>query len=144
MKIKKLHEKKVEEPKVLIQQISQTNKFLRNIINIIIFLGAFGFLIIGISSYIKTDLIWFLKSEKIIFFPQGLTMFIYGTLGILLSINQILITFFDVGNGYNEFNKEKNYIELYRKGYPIKKNDIKINYLLIDIVRNKNLEFKTT
>lgn len=90
---------------ILKEEIRESNKILKYLFNIIIFLGAFSFLMVGISSYIGFNIIAFLNASQIIFFPQGATMCFYGTLGIILSVNQFLILYWKVGEGYNEFNK---------------------------------------
>ena len=69
------------------------------------------------------------------FFPQGLTMQLYGVAGLLISLNQYLIVYLRVGEGYNEFNKENGNMEIYRKGFPGRTPDIKLSYSLNDIVR---------
>lgn len=52
-------------------------------------LGSTGFLIVGISSYININLINFLNAKEIVFFPQGLTMSLYGSLGLIISSYQV-------------------------------------------------------
>jgi hypothetical protein len=91
---------------ILKEKIVEPNKNIKNLINGILFLGSLGFLIIGISSYLKFNIFEMLNANEIIFFPQGITMFFYGIIGIFFSINQFLILFFEVGEGYNEFNKK--------------------------------------
>ena len=120
------------------EYIRETDKFLKFLLNGIIFTGALCFLIVGLSSYFKYDLIIFLKSENIIFFPQGLTMCFYGLCGTIISINQIIILGKGVGEGYNEFNKSKEIMKIFRKGINGKKSDINIIYSLKEILRIKN------
>lgn len=91
---------------ILQEKISEPNKVIKYIFNSIILLGAAGFLVVGISSYLRFNIISFLNADEIIFFPQGITMCFYGILGIILSINQFLILNWKIGEGYNEFNKE--------------------------------------
>lgn len=125
--------------KILKEQIIETDKLLKYILNTIILLGAFGFFIVGISSYIGYNIIFFLKSEEIIFFPQGLTMLLYGTAGLLIGINQLRILILNLGEGYNEFNKEIGTMTIFRKGLKGKESDINICYPLTDILRIHNL-----
>ena len=49
---------------------------------IIIGSGGLGFLLTGLSSYLQVNLLPIIHAEKIIFFPQGLVMCFYGTLGV--------------------------------------------------------------
>lgn len=114
--------------------ITEKNKPIKYITNYTILMGSLGFLSVGTSSYIKYDIIPFLRSDQIIFFPQGLVMCFYGTLGILLGINQIRILNSKIGEGYNEFNKKTGTMKIYRKG---SNSDININYPINDILRVK-------
>jgi len=66
------------EENILIENIEEENRVLKYLLNLVILLGALGFLIVGISSYLKYNLIPFLDASQIIFFPQGITMSIYG------------------------------------------------------------------
>lgn len=66
-------------------------------------------------------------------------MCFYGTCGIIVSINQIRIMLMKIGEGYNEFNKEKGIMQIYRKGLIGKDSDINIIYPLNDIVRKDNI-----
>jgi hypothetical protein len=121
------------------EYIRETDKFLKFLLNSIIFAGALGFFIVGLSSYLKYDLITFLKSDDIIFFPQGLTMCFYGLCGTIISINQIVILGKGVGEGYNEFDKSKETMKIFRKGMNGEKSDINIIYSLKEVLRIKNL-----
>lgn len=91
---------------ILKETIIEPNKNIKYALNSIILLGALSFFIVGISSYLKFNILPLLNANQIIFFPQGITMCFYGTIGTLLSINQFLILYLKVGEGYNEFNKE--------------------------------------
>lgn len=128
---------------ILFEKIEETDKNIKYLINLVMFLGSVGFTITGISSYLNKDILSFLEIKNIIFFPQGLTMLIYGTLGFIFSINQLKILIQEVGEGYNEFNKETGKMTLFRKGTSNdKKSDIKIIYPLNDIESIK-IEVKT-
>lgn len=120
---------------IFIDRISEGNQIIKYILNFIILLGASGFLIVGISSYFKTNIVGFLKSEDILFFPQGITMCLYGTAGIIVSLNQFRILLLQIGEGYNKFDKEKGVMEIFRKGFKGKESDINITYPITDIVR---------
>jgi len=62
-------------------------------------------------------------------------MCFYGTCAIIVSINQIRILLNNVGEGYNEFDKDKGLMKIYRKGFKGKDSDVNIVYSLMDIVR---------
>jgi hypothetical protein len=123
------------------EEIIETDKSIKYLLNSAIFLGAFGFLIVGISSYLKFNLLPFLNASQIIFFPQGLTMCFYGSLGLILSINQFAISILNIGEGFNEFDKTKGNMKIYRKGFPGKNSDVDIIYPLKDIVRKTSMFF---
>lgn len=127
----------------------------------IICLGSFGFFFTGISSYFHTllpangetnfdsntavpfvpqffsNFFIFSSSQSgpndIHFFPQGLLMCFYGSLGFLLSIYWWFLIFWNVGGGFNEFNKKENFIRIFRWGYPGKNRKIDLYYTLKDV-----------
>jgi hypothetical protein len=99
----------------------------------LIFLGGIGFLLTGISSYLGFNILPFLKAETIIFFPQGLVMCFYGFLGLLFSVYLWLTIFWNVGEGFNEFNKKDELVRIFRWGFPGKNRRIDLSYSLNDI-----------
>lgn len=135
----KKEKKFLQTENLLREEIEENDKILKYTLNTVIFLGAFGFLVVGISSYIKFNIIPFLDASQIIFFPQGITMCFYGSLGIILSINQFIISFLKIGEGYNEFDKSIGKMTIFRKGFPGKNSDVNITYPLKDIVRKYSL-----
>jgi hypothetical protein len=96
-------------------------------------LGGFGFFVSGLSSFLKIRLLPFLKTEELLFIPQGIIMTFYGTLAMVLSIYIFLTIFWDIGGGYNEFNKKENLIKIIRKSFPGKNEKILIVYPLSNI-----------
>lgn len=126
----------ISTEKLYVQKIEERDKLIKYILNSTMFLGSLGFSIAGFSSYMKTNILPFINSDNIVFFPQGITMCFYGILGLIISINQVLISYYKVGEGYNEFNKEKGTMRVYRKGGILwNKTDIDITYALKDILR---------
>jgi hypothetical protein len=113
---------------------------------IIISFGSIGFLLTGISSYLTS---FFSNANQEInqniltnsnlidstvpFFPQGLLMSFYGSLGILLSLYWWFLIFWNVGAGFNEFNKKDGFIRVFRWGYPGKNRKIDLSYSLKDV-----------
>jgi hypothetical protein len=73
------------------------------------------------------------SANNIHFFPQGLLMCFYGSLGFLLSIYWWFLIFWNVGGGFNEFNKKENFIRIFRWGYPGKNRKIDLYYTLKDV-----------
>ena len=99
----------------------------------VILLGGVGFFLTGISSYLGFNLFPFLKAETIIFFPQGLVMCFYGFLGLLFSSYLWLTIFWNVGEGFNEFNKNDQLVRVFRWGFPGKNRRIDLSYPINDI-----------
>jgi hypothetical protein len=99
----------------------------------IIFLGGLGFLFVGISSFLEFNIIPFLDANNILFFPQGLVMSFYGIIGLLLSLYFWLIILWNVGEGYNEFNKDEGMMYIFRWGFPGKNRRILLSYPIKEI-----------
>nr|YP_009519129.1 photosystem I assembly protein Ycf4 [Caulerpa verticillata]AYC65112.1 photosystem I assembly protein Ycf4 [Caulerpa verticillata] len=95
----------------------------------IIFCGSMGFLLIGFGSYFKNSI-----SENIQFFPQGLVMVFYGLLGLFLSAFLSLTLFWNLGSGFNEFNKSQGYVRVFRWGYPGENRRVNFYYSWQDIL----------
>ena len=100
----------------------------------IISLGAIGFLFTGVTSYFASSTGQnLLNNQTVPFFPQGLLMSFYGSLGILLSLYWWFLIFWNVGGGFNEFNKKDGFIRIFRWGYPGKNRKIDLSYSLKDV-----------
>jgi Ycf4 len=101
----------------------------------VISLGSLGFLLTGVTSYFasSTGQNTFLNNQTVPFFPQGLLMSFYGSLGILLSLYWWFLIFWNVGGGFNEFNKKDGFIRIFRWGYPGKNRKIDLSYSLKDV-----------
>ncbi|MBW4556908.1 MAG: photosystem I assembly protein Ycf4 [Trichormus sp. ATA11-4-KO1] len=99
----------------------------------IVTLGATGFLLAGISSYLKVNLLLVSDPTQLIFVPQGLVMGLYGTAGLLLALYLWLVILWDVGGGYNDFNQETGSIKIFRWGFPGKNRCIEIDSRIQDV-----------
>lgn len=99
----------------------------------VILLGSSGFLLSGLSSYNDFNIVPFLNVKDVSFFPQGLLMSFYGSLGFLLSFYWWFNIFWNVGGGFNEFNKKEGFIRIFRWGYPGKNRRIDLFYSLKDV-----------
>jgi hypothetical protein len=93
----------------------------------IVTMGATGFLLAGISSYLGINLLIVTDPAQLIFFPQGLVMGLYGTAGLLLALYLWLVITWDVGGGYNEFDRVSEKIKIFRWGFPGKNRRIEID-----------------
>ena len=98
--------------------------------SLFLFIGGLGFLLSGISSYFNANFLPFVNTNKLVFIPQGSIMTFYGALGLSLSFYIILTLFFDIGSGYNEYNKKENLIRLVRRGFSLKNQEILLTYEL--------------
>nr|YP_009538709.1 photosystem I assembly protein ycf4 [Lepocinclis ovum]AYQ93734.1 photosystem I assembly protein ycf4 [Lepocinclis ovum] len=121
------------DDKIFIEKIENEGKLNDIIISTIMFIGSLGFLIVGVSSYLKFNLVSILNAKEIIFFPQGITMCFYGLTGLLISSYQIVVLKFNVGEGYNEFNKRNGNITVYRKKFPWEKTNLNLIYTIDDV-----------
>jgi hypothetical protein len=135
----------------MIKQINKTSEFEQILIRrymitgerrisnywwaFIISLGSAGFLITGILSYLSSnqDDPTSGLTQSIPFFPQGLLMSFYGSLGILLSLYWWFLIFWNVGSGFNEFNKKEGLVRIFRWGYPGRNRKIDLSYSLTDV-----------
>jgi hypothetical protein len=98
-----------------------------------LFFGGLGFLLAGISSYFKINLLPFANPTELAFIPQGLVMMFYGTLSLGISIYIIVTVLLDIGGGYNEYNKLESLIKIVRKGFPGKNREILLTYPLSNV-----------
>ena len=96
-------------------------------------IGGISFLLAGISSYLKINLLPFTNSTELVFIPQGLVMMFYGTLSFGISIYILITILLDIGSGYNEYNKIENLVKIVRKGFPGKNREILLTYPLTNI-----------
>nr|AIA20832.1 photosystem I assembly protein ycf4 [Neoporphyra perforata] len=99
----------------------------------IIFIGALGFLLAGLSSYFQVNLLPLTTSTELVFIPQGIVMTFYGSIGISLSLFLWLTIIWNIGAGYNEFNKDEGTIEIFRLGFPGKNRQICLKFNIKEI-----------
>jgi hypothetical protein len=101
--------------------------------SVFLFVGGLGFLLAGLSSYFKINLLPFTSTVDLVFIPQGIVMMFYGTLSLGLSIYIIITVLFDIGSGYNEYNKIEDLVKIVRRGFPGKNREILLTYPLLNI-----------
>jgi len=98
-------------------------------------IGGVGFFLSGLSSFLHTNLLPFSDlPAQLVFIPQGIAMGFYGTAALLLCIYLCLIMVWNVGSGYNEFDKQANEARIFRRGFPGENREIDIRYPLPDLL----------
>jgi hypothetical protein len=120
-------------PTFILEHIVGSRRFISCFWAVCIFFGGFGFLTVGFSSYMKHNFIPPLHAENILFIPQGAVMSFYGIAAVFLSLYLLCTIIFGVGSGFNEFNKKKGIIRIFRWGFPGKNRRIEISFLIKDI-----------
>lgn len=101
--------------------------------SLILFLGSLGFLLVGTSSYLGRNLISLFPSQQIIFFPQGLVMSFYGIAGLFISSYLWSTISWNIGSGYDLFDRKKGIVCIFRWGFPGKNRRIFLRFLLKDV-----------
>lgn len=99
----------------------------------IVTMGGIGFLLAGLSSYLQTNLLIVSDTSKLQFIPQGVALSFYGVAGSLLATYLWLLLVWDIGGGYNEFNKETGKVTIFRWGYPGKNRQLDVNIPLEEV-----------
>ena len=114
-------------------KIIGSRRFSNYFWSLFLLLGGIGFLLAGISSYFKINLLPFANPTELVFIPQGLVMIFYGTLSFGMSIYILITILLDIGSGYNEYNRIENLVKIVRKGFPGKNRQILLTYPLSTI-----------
>nr|YP_009258977.1 photosystem I assembly protein Ycf4 [Spathiphyllum kochii]AKJ83633.1 photosystem I assembly protein Ycf4 [Spathiphyllum kochii]QHE64117.1 photosystem I assembly protein Ycf4 [Spathiphyllum kochii] len=99
----------------------------------ILFLGSLGFLVVGTSSYLGRNLISVFPYQQISFFPQGIVMSFYGIAGLFISTYLWCTIGFNVGSGYDGFDRKEGIVCIFRWGFPGKNRRIFLRFLMSDI-----------
>lgn len=99
----------------------------------VIFLGGLSFFLVGLSSYLQKQLTPFTDFNNLAFLPQGVIMTFYGMIGVFISIFLWFTILWNVGSGYNEFNRNSGLITIFRMGFPGKNRILKLEYSIKDI-----------
>ena len=119
---------------ILRQEILGSRRFSNYWWATVVALGGIGFLLAGLSSYLKVNLLIVSDPSQLQFVPQGVALSFYGVAGTLLALYLWLTIFLNVGGGYNEFNKETGKVTIFRWGFLGKNRRIEINYKLDEIL----------
>lgn len=119
--------------RLLYQKVLGSRRLSNYLWAIIVSLGASGFLLAGLSSYLKINLLLVTDPTQLVFIPQGLVMGLYGAAGLLLALYLWLSILWDLGGGYNEFNQETGKFKIFRYGFPGKNRRIEVESSLQDV-----------
>lgn len=119
--------------RVLHQQVLGSRRFSNYWWATVVSIGGLGFLLAGLSSYFKVNLLPFSDPTQLIFIPQGIAMGFYGVVGVLIALYLWLMIILDVGGGYNEFNQETRFVRIFRWGFPGKDRQIEISCRIEDV-----------
>lgn len=101
---------------------------------VITLIGGISFILAGLSSYLNIELLPLTTTAYLSFIPQGITMIFYGIIATLLSTFLWITIIFDVGSGYNKFDKLEGLITVSRSGFPGKNRKILLTYSIQNIV----------
>ncbi|MEM9538049.1 MAG: photosystem I assembly protein Ycf4 [Cyanobacteria bacterium P01_E01_bin.42] len=118
---------------ILRREILGSRRFSNYFWAIIAAMGGVGFFLAGLSSYFQKNFLLVSDTSQLMFFPQGVALLFYGSVGTLIALYLAGVILLDVGGGYNEFNKETGKMTIFRWGFPGKNRRIEIERPLEDI-----------
>lgn len=118
---------------VLRQQVLGSRRFSNYWWAVIAFFGGTGFLLAGVSSYLHVNLLPFSDPTMLVFIPQGIAMGFYGLVALLFSLYLWLTILWDIGGGYNEFDKKAGTVKISRSGFPGKNRNLEVTCKTDDV-----------
>nr|YP_009449901.1 photosystem I assembly protein ycf4 [Burmannia coelestis]ANK36098.1 photosystem I assembly protein ycf4 [Burmannia coelestis] len=118
---------------IWIELIKGSRKISNFLWSCILFLGSLGFLIVGTSSYLGRNLISVFPYHQILFFPQGIVMSFYGIAGLFISSYLWCTILWNVGSGYDRFDRREGIVCIFRWGFPGINRRIFVRLLMKDI-----------
>ena len=126
-------ETKTKDRQVFLQEVLGSRRFSNFFWATIVSIGGIGFLLAGLSSYLRTNLLIVTDATRLQFIPQGIALLFYGVAGTLLALYLWLTILWNLGGGYNEFNKETNTVKVFRFGFPGKNRNVSFTCPLTDV-----------
>ncbi|MEL6578417.1 MAG: photosystem I assembly protein Ycf4 [Cyanobacteria bacterium J06621_12] len=124
---------KTQQQTTLRQEVLGSRRLSNLLWAVIISIGGVGFLLAGLSSYLKTNLLIVSDTSQLQFIPQGVALTFYGVAGSLLATYLWLLLLWNVGGGYNEFNQETGKVTVSRQGYPGKNRQVEVEFPISDV-----------
>lgn len=130
------------EENYVIQSYFAGSRRLSNVFwAMVVSLGGLGFFFTGLSSFFNINFLFIPDFGGISFIPQGIVMLFYGTVGCLLGIFLALTILWNVGSGYNEYNRQLQKVILHRKGFPGKNRELTFTFLF-DQIKSVKMRIK--
>ncbi|PSP17605.1 MAG: photosystem I assembly protein Ycf4 [Cyanobacteria bacterium QS_8_64_29] len=126
-------EAKAQQDRVLRQSVLGSRRLSNYVWAVVSSIGGVGFLLAGLSSYFKVNLVVVSDPTDLQFIPQGVALAFYGVAGSLVAAYLWLAVALDVGGGYNEFDKDSGSLKIFRWGFPGKNRRIEIEGSLDDV-----------
>jgi hypothetical protein len=120
------------EQTVLSQPVLGSRRFSNYFWAVVVSIGGIGFLLAGLSSYFKVNLLPVSNPLALAFIPQGIALTFYGVAGTLLATYLWVAILLDIGGGYNKFDREAGEITIFRNGFPGKNRRIELKSQLAD------------
>ena len=117
---------------VLLQPVLGSRRFSNFFWAVIVSIGGIGFLLAGLSSYLKVNLLPISNPIELVFFPQGAALTFYGVAGTLLATYLWVAILLDIGGGYNKFDRADGDITIFRHGFPGKNRRIELKSKIAD------------
>jgi hypothetical protein len=121
------------KPNILRSEVLGSRRLSNYFFATIVTIGGVGFLLAGLSSYLGVNLLPIGNPVELIFVPQGLAIGFYGVAAILLATYLWLVITWDVGGGYNEFNRETGLIKIFRWGFIGKNRKVEVSCRMADV-----------
>jgi hypothetical protein len=119
--------------RILQQNILGSRRLSNYVWGTIVLMGGVGFLLAGLSSYLKMNLLFVSDTSSLQFVPQGVALTFYGVAGCLLSTYIWLLVILDVGGGYNKFDKDRSEVTIYRLGFLGKNRQVEVKIPTEDV-----------
>ncbi|PZU97868.1 MAG: photosystem I assembly protein Ycf4 [Pseudanabaena sp.] len=117
---------------VLRYDIVGSRRFSNYCFAVIVAIGASGFLLAGLSSFLKINLLPVADPLQLEFIPQGLALSFYGVAGTLLELYLLYVMVIDYGSGYNKFDRDQGQVTIFRRGLT-KNRNFEFNYKIADV-----------
>nr|YP_010567388.1 photosystem I assembly protein Ycf4 [Plicosepalus curviflorus]UZC33616.1 photosystem I assembly protein Ycf4 [Plicosepalus curviflorus] len=119
--------------RIWIELITGSRKIINFYWAFILFLGSLGFLVVGICSYLDSNFRSLFPYQQILFFPQGIVVSFYGIAGLFISSYLWCIISWNIGSGYDRFDRKEGTVCIFRWGFPGKNRRIFLRFLMEDI-----------